>query len=141
MIERDVDAFLAGTPRLSATARIRAQQDGLEAPARGSGLAGMALASDMRQPGAIDGADVEPVKGIRKLIADRMMQSLQGTAQLTLHSSFDASACQAMRKKRVADGESKVSINDLIAKAILSALKIHPEMNAHFLGNLLAVFH
>ena len=141
VIERDVDAFLAGTPRLSATARIRAQQDGLEAPARGSGLAGMALASDMRQPGAIDGADVEPVKGIRKLIADRMMQSLQGTAQLTLHSSFDATACQAMRKKRVADGESKVSINDLIAKAILSALKIHPEMNAHFLGNRLAVFH
>ena len=73
-----MDAFLAGTPRLSATARIRAQQDGLEAPARGSGLAGMALASDMRQPGAIDGADVEPVKGIRKLIADRMLQSLQG---------------------------------------------------------------
>jgi pyruvate/2-oxoglutarate dehydrogenase complex dihydrolipoamide acyltransferase (E2) component len=59
---------------------------------------------------------------------------------LTLHSSFDASACQAMRKKRVADGESKVSINDLIAKAILSALKIHPEMNAHFLGDRLAVF-
>jgi pyruvate dehydrogenase E2 component (dihydrolipoamide acetyltransferase) len=141
VIERDVDSFLAGTPRLSATARIRAQQDGLEAPARGSGLAGMALASDMRQPGAIDGADVEPVKGIRKLIADRMMQSLQGTAQLTLHSSFDATACQAMRKQRVADGESKVSINDLIAKAILSALKIHPEMNAHFLGNRLAVFH
>ncbi|MBT5716957.1 MAG: 2-oxo acid dehydrogenase subunit E2, partial [Opitutae bacterium] len=90
VIERDVDAFLAGTPRLSATARIRAQKDGLEAPSRGSGIAGMALSSDMRQPGAIDGADVEPVKGIRKLIADRMMQSLQGTAQLTLHSSFDA---------------------------------------------------
>ena len=141
VIERDVDAFLAGTPRLSATARIRAQKDGLEAPSRGSGIAGMALSSDMRQPGAIDGADVEPVKGIRKLIADRMMQSLQGTAQLTLHSSFDATACQQYRKKRLADGESKVSINDLVAKAILSALKIHPEMNAHFLGDRLAVFH
>ncbi len=141
VIERDVDAFLSGAPRLSATAKLRAQQDGLEAPVRGSGLAGMALSSDMRQPGAIEGADVEPIKGIRKLIAERMMQSLQGTAQLTLHSSFDASGCQAYRKKRLDDGESKVSINDLIAQAILAALKSHPEMNAHFLGDRLAVFH
>jgi pyruvate dehydrogenase E2 component (dihydrolipoamide acetyltransferase) len=140
VIERDVDAFLSGVPRLSAAARMRAQ-DGLEAPKHGSGIAGMALASDMREPGAIDGADVTPVKGIRKLIADKMMQSLQGTAQLTLHSSFDATACQQYRKKRLADGESKVSINDLVAKAILSALKLHPEMNAHFLGDRLAVFH
>ena len=140
VIERDVDAFLSGVPRLSAAARVRAQ-DGLEAPKHGSGIAGMALASDMREPGAIDGADVTPVKGIRKLIADKMMQSLQGTAQLTLHSSFDATACQQYRKKRLADGESKVSINDLVAKAILSALKLHPEMNAHFLGDRLAVFH
>ena len=140
VIERDVDAFLSGSPRLSAAARVRAQ-DGMEAPKHGSGIAGMALASDMREPGAIDGADVTPVKGIRKLIADKMMQSLQGTAQLTLHSSFDATACQQYRKKRLADGESKVSINDLVAKAILSALKVHPEMNAHFLGDRLAVFH
>ncbi|MEJ6620980.1 MAG: dihydrolipoamide acetyltransferase family protein, partial [Opitutae bacterium] len=141
VIERDIDAFLTGTPRLSASARIRAKEQGLEAPVRGSGIAGMALASDMRQPGSIEGAEVEPVKGIRKLIAERMMQSLQGTAQLTLHSSFDLTNCQAYRKKRLADGESKVSINDLIAQAILAALKVHPEMNAHFLGDRLAVFH
>ena len=141
VIERDIDAFLAGTPRLSVTARIRAKEQGLEAPVRGSGIAGMALASDMRQPGSIEGAEVEPVKGIRKLIAERMMQSLQGTTQLTLHSSFDLTNCQAYRKKRLADGESKVSINDLIAQAILAALKVHPEMNAHFLGDRLAVFH
>ena len=141
VIERDIDAFLAGTPRLSATARIHAKEQGLEAPVRGSGIAGMALASDMRKPGSIEGAEVEPVKGIRKLIAERMMQSLQGTAQLTLHSSFDATNCQKYRKKRLADGESKVSINDLIAQAILASLKVHPEMNAHFLGDRLAVFH
>jgi pyruvate dehydrogenase E2 component (dihydrolipoamide acetyltransferase) len=141
VIERDIDAFLSGSPRLSATARARAQKDGLEPPVRGSGIAGMALSSDMREPGAIDGADVQSVKGIRKLIADRMMQSLQGTAQLTLHASFDATGCQDLRKKRAEAGESKVSINDLIAQAILSALKSHPEMNAHFLGDRLAVFH
>ena len=46
----------------------------------------MALASDMREPGAIEGAKVEQVKGIRKLVAERMIQSLQTSAQLTLNA-------------------------------------------------------
>lgn len=140
VIERDVEAFLAGRPSLSASARVRALEDGLEPPLRGSGLAGMALAGDMRVPGSIEGAETEPVKGIRKVIAERMMQSLQSTAQLTLHSSFDLTVAQAYRKQRLEDGKSKVSLNDLIAHAIIECLKVHPEMNAHFLGDRIAVF-
>ena len=139
VIERDVEAFLAGRPRLSVSARSKAM-DGLEPPKRGSGLAGMALAGDMKVPGAIEGARIESVKGIRKVIAERMMQSLQSTAQLTLHSSFELTAAQAYRKQRLADGKSKVSLNDLIAHAIIETLKAHPEMNAHFLGDRIAVF-
>ena len=139
VIERDVEAFLAGRPRLSVSARSKAM-DGLEPPKRGSGLAGMALAGDMKVPGAIEGARIESVKGIRKVIAERMMQSLQSTAQLTLHSSFELTAAQAFRKQRLADGKSKVSLNDLIAHAIIETLKAHPEMNAHFLGDRIAVF-
>ena len=139
VIERDVEAFLAGRPRLSVSARSKAV-DGLEPPKRGSGLAGMALAGDMKVPGAIEGARIESVKGIRKVIAERMMQSLQSTAQLTLHSSFELTAAQAYRKQRLADGKSKVSLNDLIAHAIIETLKAHPEMNAHFLGDRIAVF-
>ncbi|MBN38701.1 MAG: hypothetical protein CMI29_09590 [Opitutae bacterium] len=140
VIERDVEAFLAGRPSLSASARVRALADGLEPPLRGSGLAGMALAGDMRVPGSIEGAETQPVKGIRKVIAERMMQSLQSTAQLTLHSSFELTMAQAYRKQRLADGKSKVSLNDLIAHAIIECLKVHPEMNAHFLGDRIAVF-
>lgn len=139
VIERDVEAFLAGRPRLSVSARTKAM-DGLEPPKRGSGLAGMALAGDMKVPGAIEGARIESVKGIRKVIAERMMQSLQSTAQLTLHSSFELTAAQAYRKQRLADGKPKVSLNDLIAHAIIETLKAHPEMNAHFLGDRIAVF-
>jgi len=140
VIERDIEAFLAGRPSLSASAQVRAREDGLEPPQRGSGLAGMALAGDMKAPGAIEGAEIEPVKGIRKVIAERMMQSLQSTAQLTLHSSFDLTTAQEYRKQRLADGKSKVSLNDLIAHAIIETLKAHPEMNAHFLGDRIAVF-
>jgi pyruvate dehydrogenase E2 component (dihydrolipoamide acetyltransferase) len=140
VIERDVEAFLAGRPSLSASAQVRARENGLEPPRRGSGLAGMALAGDMKVPGAIEGAETEPVKGIRKVIAERMMQSLQSTAQLTLQSSFDLTRAQAYRKQRLADGKPKVSLNDLIAHAIIETLKAHPEMNAHFLGDRIAVF-
>ena len=139
VIERDVEAVISGRPRLSASAVSKAR-DGLEAPIRGKGLAGMALASDMREPGAIEGAKVEPVKGIRKLVAERMIQSLQTSAQLTLNTHFELTAAQAYRKERVEAGKSKISINDLIAYAQIQALGAHPELNAHFLGNRFAVF-
>ena len=139
VIERDVEAVISGRPRLSASAISKAR-DGLEAPIRGKGLAGMALASDMREPGAIEGAKVEPVKGIRKLVAERMIQSLQTSAQLTLNTHFELTAAQAYRKERVEAGKSKISINDLIAYAQIQALGAHPELNAHFLGNRFAVF-
>ena len=139
VIERDVEAVISGRPRLSASAVSKAR-DGMEPPIRGKGLAGMALASDMREPGAIEGAKVEQVKGIRKLVAERMIQSLQTSAQLTLNANFELTKAQAYRKERVDGGKSKVSINDLIAYAQIQALGAHAELNAHFLGDRFAVF-
>ena len=139
VIERDVEAVISGRPRLSASAVSKAR-DGMEPPVRGKGLAGMALSSDMKEPGAIEGAKVEPVKGIRKLVAERMIQSLQTSAQLTLNAHFELTAAQAYRKARVDEGKSKISINDLIAYAQIQALGAHPELNAHFLCDRFAVF-
>ena len=139
VIERDIEAVISGRPRLSASAVSKAR-DGMEPPVRGKGLAGMALSSDMKEPGAIEGAKVEPVKGIRKLVAERMIQSLQTSAQLTLNAHFELTAAQEYRKARVDEGKSKISINDLIAYAQIQALGAHPELNAHFLGDRFAVF-
>ena len=140
VIERDVQGALEGTPRLSASASALAREGGLEPPVHGGGLSGMALASEMREPGSIDGAEVVPVKGIRKVIADRMMQSLGNTAQLTLHAVFDVTAAQAFRKARKESGEPKVSLNDVISHALIHTLLRHPDLNAHFLGNRIARF-
>lgn len=144
VIERDVEAAVVGRPRLSVSAAAAARERGLEPPTRGKGLAGMALAGDMLEPGAIEGAEVEPVKGIRKLIAERMMESLANTAQFTLNSTFDATAIQTYRKrKREENGDSvgpKITLNDLIAHALIQALKRHPALNAHFLGDRIARF-
>ena len=144
VIERDVEVAVVGRPRLSVSAAAAARERGLEPPTRGKGLAGMALAGDMLEPGAIEGAEVEPVKGIRKLIAERMMESLANTAQFTLNSTFDATAIQTYRKrKREEKGDSggpKITLNDLIAHALIQTLKRHPALNAHFLGDRIARF-
>ena len=144
VIERDVESALARRPRLSASAAVSARKAGLEPPVRGKGLAGMALAGDMLEPGAIEGAKVEPVKGIRKLIAERMMESFSNTAQFTLNSTFDATAIQTYRKrKREEAGDSnysKITLNDLIAHALIQVLKRHPDLNSHFLGDRIANF-
>ena len=95
VIERDIEATLEGRPRLSATARSRSLSEDLEAPVRGSGLAGMILSKDLKVPGSVEGAEISPVKGIRKVIAERMIESLQSTAQLTLHTSFELTQAQA----------------------------------------------
>ena len=87
---------------------------------------------------------MEPVKGIRKLIAERMMQSLGNTAQFTLNSTFGATAVQTFRKQRreaaKESGGPKITLNDLIAHALLETLKRHPSLNAHFLGERIARF-
>jgi pyruvate dehydrogenase E2 component (dihydrolipoamide acetyltransferase) len=140
VIERDVEAAISGRPRLSATARARSLSGDLESPARGTGLAGMVRSQDLKVPGSVEGAEVTPVKGIRKVIAERMIQSLSSTAQLTLHASFELTRAQAYRKERLDAGQSKVSLNDVIAHAIVQSLKEHPDLNAHFLGDRIATF-
>jgi pyruvate dehydrogenase E2 component (dihydrolipoamide acetyltransferase) len=140
VIERDVEAAISGRPRLSATAKARSRSEDLETPARGTGLAGMVRSQDLKVPGSVEGAEVSPVKGIRKVIAERMIESLQTTAQLTLHASFELTKAQAYRKERLDAGQSKFSLNDVIAQAIVKSLGEHPELNAHFLGDRIATF-
>ena len=50
---------------------------------------------------ALPAGEVREIKvsGIRKLIAERMLASLQTTAQLTMHSAADARSLQLARKK------------------------------------------
>jgi len=142
VIERDVQSAIDGRPNLSGAAREGIVQGGMAAPRQGSGPGGMVLASDLRQADAATastGSVVEiPMTGIRKIIAERMHASLATTAQLTLNSSFDATATLSFRKKIKAAGEgmglSGVTINDMIAFATVRTLREFPELNAHFLG-------
>jgi len=153
VIERDVLAAASAQPRMSATAKAAVRVSGLTAPAQGSGPGGMVLAADLTAtpaaapvavaagtaPAPLTAAVTIPLKGIRKLIAKRMRDSLGGTAQITLNMSFDATELLAYRAKVKAQAEAfgrpNITVNDLIAYVTIKTLRQHPDLNAHFLGD------
>ncbi|MHC4870359.1 MAG: 2-oxo acid dehydrogenase subunit E2 [Planctomycetota bacterium] len=77
-----------------------------------------------------------PYKGIRKLIGDRMLASLQDHAQLTLNASADATSIMKFRKhiKSVAEdsGLPNITFNDMISAVVAWTLPEFPELNALF---------
>lgn len=78
-------------------------------------------------------AKVVPLKGVRGMIADRMVESLQTAAQLTHHGSADASALMA-EKGRLAEAGTKASVEDLLMLAVVRALKKSPDANGRVEG-------
>ncbi len=85
-----------------------------------------------------------PVEGVRKIIAERMLTSLQSTAQLTLNTSVDASNLLACRKSLKSSpqmkGLSKININDFLLYIVANILPKFKNMNAHFLKDKILEF-
>jgi pyruvate dehydrogenase E2 component (dihydrolipoamide acetyltransferase) len=159
IIERDVRSALEGRQPLTPAAREKAASLGPAAvPEAGTGIGGRVRAVDIAAGGpaapraAAGGAAAAPaarraatgtftdvpVKGVRKLIADRMLASLATTAQLTLNSSAPARQLQELRrlfKESPAElGLAGISINDLVHLVAVRTLLSHPELNATFDG-------
>lgn len=84
-----------------------------------------------------------PFAGMRKVIADRMMQSQQTTAQLSSSWDSDITELLAIRKKFVAREEAlgtKVSVNAFIIKAIATAIKQVPIANSCLEGDEIVIY-
>ncbi|GAB4446481.1 MAG: hypothetical protein Kow0031_29110 [Anaerolineae bacterium] len=86
-------------------------------------------------PAAPPPAAVEtvPLAGMRAAIAQRMHQSLQEMAQLTLHTEADVTELVARRE--ALKQQHGVTYTDLIVRACALALKAHPRLNARLAGN------
>ena len=91
-------------------------------------------------------AEYEDVKlsNIRKVIARSMHASLSESAQLTLNTSFDASAILAYRSRLKAAGEemglANITLNDIVMFAAARTLKDYRDLNAHFLEDHMRYF-
>tara|TARA_R100000365_G_C2748694_1_gene81370 strand:- start:14709 stop:15398 length:690 start_codon:yes stop_codon:yes gene_type:complete len=68
------------------------------------------------------------LSGVRKVIAQRMLASLQGAAQLTYHGDADISALMTKRKAWKAAGH-KISLEDCLIYALANTLKAFPDFN------------
>ena len=77
---------------------------------------------------------IVPLRGARRLVAERMHASLRDTAQLTMTSYADATRLLQLRAAfKSADPQfemSDVTINDLLLFAVARTLTEHPELNA-----------
>ncbi len=173
IIERDVQGALSQRPPLTASAKAALMAGGKTIPPVGSGLGGRVTTGDLIQglsvsakgvapgtqgtpgtPGAApsvspprdpgDDKAVTPIKGIRKLIADRMLASLSTTAQFTLSASANVVRLQELRARMKASSEdlglAKVTINDMILFAVSRLLPLYPFMNAHKIEDSLITF-
>ena len=155
VIERDVAAAIAAGPVLTSAARAA----GVSA-AEGTGIGGRVSVADAGRtaeaapaaavaapaaaadfPGASTSA---PLKGVRKVVAKRMMESLTSTAQLTLNTTANAAGILAMRKKvKNADeslGLNRITLNDLVCFAVSRTLLKYPVFNAHLEDGVLTQF-
>jgi len=76
----------------------------------------------------------EPLSRLRKVIAKRMVESLQTSAQLTTVVEVDMTSIARLRgsvKSEFAEREGvKLSFMPFLAKAAIDALKAHPSLNA-----------
>jgi len=127
----------------------------LTVPEQGTGIGGRINTADIASPAHVspssfsaEGAITEtPIKGIRKVIADRMLKSLAENAQFTLNTSASAvnllkirSGIKSLGALAVEHGLSKITVNDLILFAVSRTLVRFPFMNAHKTGETIKTF-
>ncbi|HEX5179891.1 MAG TPA: dihydrolipoamide acetyltransferase family protein [Gemmatimonadaceae bacterium] len=147
-----------GRPRSSPLARRLASDRGLDlGQVRGSGPGGRIIKRDIeaamaagpaaapsstpRRAAAGDYEDV-PLTQIRKTIARRLTESIGPIPTFYLTMEADLTRTAELREAMLDGGdEFKVSFNDIIVKAIATALARHPEVNAHWLGDRVRQFN
>jgi len=148
----------SGLPRATPLARRLARERGLQLPqVPGSGPRGRIQAEDVKnfraappprveqrpaapevtslyQPGSYD---IEPISGMRRIIAERLVQSKQTVPHFYLSLTCDLGELLHIREKlndkapRTADKQPvwKLSINDFVIKALALALQRVPNAN------------
>jgi pyruvate dehydrogenase E2 component (dihydrolipoamide acetyltransferase) len=166
IIEADVAAALAARLPLTEAAKDELRKRiaaGLSTgiAGQGTGIGGRLTLGDLAQgvvAGAVAGAisassavpasggfTDTPIKGIRKVIADQMMNSHSNTAAFTLNTSASVVQLQKLRARFKASdpalGLSKITINDLVLFAASRVLPLYAFMNAHKLDGVVRSYN
>ncbi len=135
IIERDIEAAIVSQVKISPVAMLAGGEyemgAGIPVDSR---VTKTHLASARHEKPAV--IQALPLRGIRKTIAKRMLESAQTTAQLTLNVSADATALVAFRRRLKNSDEDlglrQVNINDLLMYVLAQTLPDFPALNAVF---------
>jgi pyruvate dehydrogenase E2 component (dihydrolipoamide acetyltransferase) len=129
IIRRDIEAAAAAPPAQSAS------------PAALEPAAARTPVAAASAPAFAGESRDLPLTQMRKTIARRLSESIGPVPTFYLTAEIDMTRAVELREQMTEAGEQfKVSINDIILKAVATALTRHPECNAHWLGDRIREF-
>ena len=121
------------------------------ATVKGTGIAGKIKEADVLAAGdspmtqpmvsqVVEEAVRKPIRGMRKVIAERMLQSHLTAPPVTQNIKADVTELLSVRKKLNASLEQKISINDILLKVTAIVLRQYPAINVSIDGDHL-IYH
>ena len=113
------DIYAAAEARKSAPAA---------APAAAPATAPAAPAAKKSGLELMEGDTIAKLSGMRKVVAERMLQSHTEIPPVTQNTKVDVTALMKFRKSLIETAGKKFSVNDLILKATAKVLRAHPEV-------------
>jgi pyruvate dehydrogenase E2 component (dihydrolipoamide acetyltransferase) len=132
----------AGASAAAATPAVRklAKDRGVDLAAlSGSGPGGRITRDDVERasqeagsPLSVEDVDVEPVRGVRRIVAERLTRSVREIPQVTTFITLDASAVQAFRQHLAGASGDRISPLPIVIKALADACGAHRPLNASF---------
>jgi pyruvate dehydrogenase E2 component (dihydrolipoamide acetyltransferase) len=149
IVERDIHAALSAKPRFTPLAQAMVSSGDYVAPEQGTGIGGRITTKDLQATltsevipsappveSARDEVKILPLQGVRKVIAARMLASMQNTAQFTLNLAADARVLLAYRKRLKSSpaelGLHTATLNDLLMYAAAHTAANFPDINSTF---------
>ena len=115
---------------------ILAAKDAAPAAAPAAAHAAAAAPAEKKAPAAgvelMEGDTVVKLTGMRKVVAERMLQSHTEIPCVTQNIKVDVTELMKFRKMLLEETGKKYSVNDLVLKAIAKCLRSHPEMLVSF---------
>ncbi|MFN8254358.1 MAG: dihydrolipoamide acetyltransferase family protein [Bacteroidales bacterium] len=147
IIEKDILAVSKNLVNITPLAKAIAKDLNVEFPEHGTGLGGRIISADILASKKTNNCDfeIQKISNMRKIIASRMHNSLQNSAQLTHHISADARKLLEWRnyfKQENQKGKMEnITINDMVCFAVIRTLKKHLKVNSHFLGDSVKIFN
>jgi len=137
IVEADVEAALAAASGAKATPlahRLAAARGVDLASVRPSGPGGKITKEDVLSAaaGAAAAGEVSPLSAMRRIIAERMLQSKRTIPCYYLEMDADVTDLVALRAKLNAKGGPKIGFNDFVIKACAGALRLFSAVNSRW---------